>query len=84
MSFFRFCWKNEKIDWPKCARTIIPWDQSSSVHIDEIYTGLSWFMEHRTVRGVTYEELNHYTEIFVPRERHPAPKRILVYGHPGK
>ena len=22
MSFFRFCWKNEKIDWPKCARTI--------------------------------------------------------------
>ena len=21
MSFFRFCWKNEKIDWPKCART---------------------------------------------------------------
>ena len=21
-SFFRFCWKNEKIDWPKCARTL--------------------------------------------------------------
>ena len=21
MSFFRFCWKNEKIDWPKFART---------------------------------------------------------------
>ena len=21
ISFFRFCWKNEKIDWPKCART---------------------------------------------------------------
>ena len=21
MSFFRFCWKNEKLDWPKCART---------------------------------------------------------------
>ena len=19
--FFRFCWKNEKLDWPKCART---------------------------------------------------------------
>ena len=23
MSSFRFCWKNEKIDWPKCARTLI-------------------------------------------------------------
>ena len=23
MSFFCFCWKNEKIDWPKCARTVL-------------------------------------------------------------
>ena len=23
MSFFRFCWKNEKIDWLKCARTTL-------------------------------------------------------------
>ena len=22
ISFFRFCWKNGKLDWPKCARTI--------------------------------------------------------------
>ena len=22
ISFFRFCWKNRKLDWPKCARTI--------------------------------------------------------------
>ena len=21
VSYFRFCWKNEKLDWPKCART---------------------------------------------------------------
>ena len=21
ISCFRFCWKNEKLDWPKCART---------------------------------------------------------------
>ena len=21
ISFFRFCWKNRKLDWPKCART---------------------------------------------------------------
>ena len=23
-SFFRFCWKNEKLDWPKCVGTILP------------------------------------------------------------
>ena len=22
ISFFRFCWKNDKLDWPKCARTM--------------------------------------------------------------
>ena len=22
ISFFRFCWENGKLDWPKCARTI--------------------------------------------------------------
>ena len=21
ISFFRFCWKNGKLDWPKCTRT---------------------------------------------------------------
>ena len=24
ISFFRFCWKNEKLDWPRCAGTILP------------------------------------------------------------
>ena len=24
ISFFRFCWKNGKLDWPKCARTSKP------------------------------------------------------------
>ncbi|KAM7430171.1 hypothetical protein ABFA07_019064 [Porites harrisoni] len=62
---------------------IVPWNQINAVHIDEIYTDLSWVMDHRTPRGVTNEELNHYTEIFVRREPHPAPKRILVYGQPG-
>ena len=23
ISFFRFCWENGKLDWPKCARTEI-------------------------------------------------------------
>ena len=62
---------------------IVPWNQINAVHIDEIYTDLSWVMDHRTPRGVTKEELNHYTKIFVRREPHPAPKRILVYGQPG-
>ena len=22
ITFFRFCWKNRKLDWPKCARTV--------------------------------------------------------------
>ena len=63
---------------------IVPWEQTSAVDINKIYTDLSWVMDHRTPRGVTKEELNHYTEIFVRREPHPAPKRILVYGQPGK
>ncbi|CAH3172277.1 unnamed protein product [Porites lobata] len=62
---------------------IVPWEQTSAVDINKIYTDLSWVMDHRTPRGVTKEELNHYTEIFVRREPHPAPKRILVYGQPG-
>ena len=45
ISFFRFCWKNRKLDWPKCARTI-----SSAVHHFNPYTtedllttnGLTW------------------------------------------
>ena len=60
---------------------IIPWDQNSAVDIDDIYTDMSWVKDHRTPKGLTQEKLNHYTEIFGP---HRAPKRILVYGQPGK
>ena len=62
---------------------IIPWDQNSAVDIDEIYTDLSWVKDHRTPRGVTQKELNHYTEIFGSRGPRPVLKRILVYGQPG-
>ena len=41
-------------------------------------------MDQRTPTGVTQQQLDHYTEIFVRREPNPAPKRILVYGQPGK
>jgi len=63
---------------------IVPWEKSSAVDINKIYTDLSWVMDDRTPRGVTPKKLNHYTEIFVPRKPNPAPKRILVYGQPGK
>ena len=41
-------------------------------------------MDDRTPRGVIQENLDHYTEIFAHKEPHRAPKRILVYGQPGK
>ena len=63
---------------------IIPWDQNSAVHIDRIYTDLSWVEDHRTLGGVIQEKLNHYTEIFGTKGPRPAPRRILVYGRPGK
>ena len=62
---------------------IVPWDQSSAVHIDEIYTQLSWLMDDRKPSGVTQERLRDYTEIFSSRKHYPKPKRILVYGRPG-
>ena len=68
-----------------CSKVkIIPWDQNSAVHIDKIYTDLSWVMDDRTPRGVIQENLVHYTEIFAHRKPRSAPKRILVYGQPGK
>ena len=62
---------------------IIPWDQSSGVHIDDIYTQLSWFADDRKPSGVTQERLQDYTDIFSSRKNYPKPKRILVYGRPG-
>ena len=41
-------------------------------------------MDDRTPMGVIQEELDHYTEIFAHGEPRHAPKRILVYGQPGK
>ena len=62
---------------------IIPWDESSAIHIDDIYTTLSWFRDDRKPSGVTQEELKDYTDIFKGDKRHPNPKRLLVYGRPG-
>ncbi|CAH3187253.1 unnamed protein product [Porites lobata] len=62
---------------------IVPWDQSSAVHIDEIYTQLSWLMDEKKPSGVTQKELEHYTDIFDGGRPNHKPKRILVHGRPG-
>ena len=56
---------------------IIPWDSSSAVDIDEMYTQLTWLKDHRRPSGVTQNKLGSYTEIF------NGGKRLLVYGRPG-
>ena len=57
---------------------IVPWDDSSSIQIDEIYTPLSWVRDHRKPSGVTQEKLEDYTDMFKGK-----PTRMLVYGRPG-
>ena len=43
---------------------IVPWDPSSAVPIDEMYTKLSWLADDRKPSGVTQEKLEDYTDIF--------------------
>ena len=57
---------------------IVPWDESSSIEINGIYTPLNWMRDHRKPSGVTQEELEDYTDMF--KGKHT---RILVYGRPG-
>ena len=56
---------------------IVPWDESSSIEINEIYTPLNWVRDHRKPSGVTKEELEDYTDMF--KGKHT---RMLVYGRP--
>ena len=62
---------------------IVPWDQSSAVRIDDIYTQLSWLMDEKKPNGVTQTEIEHYTDIFDGGRPNHTPKRILVHGRPG-
>ena len=57
---------------------IIPWNESSSIEIDKIYTPLNWVRDDRKPSGVTKEELKDYTDMFKGK-----PTRMLVYGRPG-
>ena len=62
---------------------IVPWDQSSAVHIDKVYTQLSWLMDEKDPSGVTQKKVKHYTDIFDGERLNHLPKRILVHGRPG-
>ena len=62
---------------------VVPWDDSSSVQIDEIYTPLSWVRDDRKPTGVTQKELEDYTDMFKEDEYDRKPTRMLVYGRPG-
>ena len=62
---------------------IIPWKPTSAIHIDDIFTQLSWVRDDRKPSGVTQEELKDYADIFKGDKHHPNPKRLLVYGRPG-
>ena len=57
---------------------IVPWDESSSIEINEIYTPLNWMRDHGKPSGVTQEELEDYTDMFEGKHT-----RMLVYGRPG-
>ena len=35
ISFFRLCWKNRKLDWPKCALTLVDVDVDVDVEASE-------------------------------------------------
>ena len=56
----------------------VPWDESATIQIDEIYTPLSWVRDHRKPSRVTQKELKDYTDMFKGK-----PTRMLVYGRPG-
>ena len=62
---------------------ITPWNPDDTVHIDDVYTNLSWLRDHKTPRGTSQEKLEDYGEIFQGTDRCPNPKRILIYGRPG-
>ena len=62
---------------------MIPWDPGFTIHIDDIYTTLSWVRDDRKASGMSQVELKEYTDIFNGDEHYPNPKRLLVSGRPG-
>ena len=62
---------------------ITPWNPNDTVHIEEVYTNLSWLRDGKTPRGKTQTKLKDYSELFNGTKYSPNPKRILACGRPG-
>ncbi|KAL9979064.1 hypothetical protein ACROYT_G016661 [Oculina patagonica] len=62
---------------------ITPWNPNDTVHIDKVYTNLSWLKDNKTPRGLTEEKLEDYSMVFKGHIYFKRPKRILIYGRPG-
>ena len=62
---------------------ITPWNPNDTVHIEEVYTNLSWLWDGKTPRGKTQTKLKDYSELFNGTKYSPNPKRILACGRPG-
>ena len=60
-----------------------PWDPNDTVHIDEVYTRLSWCREDKHPSGTEEQELGDYTDIFHGHKNYPNPKKIVVVGQGG-
>ena len=60
-----------------------PWDPNNTVHIDEVYTRLSWCREDKHPSGTEEQELGDYTDIFHGHKNYPNPKKIVVVGQGG-
>ncbi|KAL9979062.1 hypothetical protein ACROYT_G016658 [Oculina patagonica] len=61
---------------------ITPWNPNDTVHINEVYTNLSWLRDDKTPHGTTLEKLEDYSMVFKGHKQFKKPKRILVYGRP--
>ena len=66
-----------------CRVKITPWDPDNTVHLDDIYTQLTFLQDHRKPDGTTKKGLGDSSEVFEGDEHHPIRRRILVYGRPG-
>ena len=62
---------------------ITPWNPNDTVHINDVYTNLSWLREDKTPRGTTELKLKDYSKVFSCHEQSENPQRILIYGRPG-
>ena len=60
------------------------WSSTYQVHLNQIYTRLSWVEEEQSPSGSSQKELNHYTQLLTEETQNGSPpKRVLVQGQTG-